>query len=109
LQTIRTSTALLVTASDSKKKLEPKHAFEGEREATTGSGWWQGGHGVGIGVGVEAELWWQGDHGVGIEGGHGVGIGVGVGVGVGAEVWVRVQAAEWVRPCVFSDPDEGPS
>jgi hypothetical protein len=62
LQTIRTSTALLVTASDSKKKLEPKHAFEGEREATVGwvvagSGWWQGGDGVGIGIGVGAELW----------------------------------------------------
>jgi hypothetical protein len=89
LQTIRTSTALLVTASDSKKKLEPKHAFEGEREATVGwvvagSGWWQGGDGVGIGIGVGAELWWQGGHGVG------------VGVGVGVEVWVRVQAAEWV-------------
>jgi hypothetical protein len=50
-----------------------------EREATAGSGWWHGGHGVGIEVGV------------------------------GAEVWVRVQAAEWVRPYVFSDPDEGPS
>jgi hypothetical protein len=65
--------------------------------------WWQGGHevgiGVGVGVGVGAEVWWQGGHRVGI----------GVGVGVGAEVWVRVQAAEWVRPCIFSDPNEGPS
>jgi hypothetical protein len=63
LQTIRTSIALLVTASDSKKKLEPKHAFEGEREATAGWvvagrpwdwgwGWgWGGGGGVGAGAG----------------------------------------------------------
>jgi hypothetical protein len=61
LQTIRTSTALLVTASDSKKKLEPKHAFEGKREATAGwvvverpRGWdwdWGGGEGVGAGAG----------------------------------------------------------
>jgi hypothetical protein len=46
---------------------------------------------------MEVEVWWQGGHKVGI------------GVGVGAEVWVRVQAAEWVRPCIFLDPDEGPS
>jgi hypothetical protein len=61
LQTIRTSTALLVTVSDSKKKLEPKHAFKGEREATAGwvvagrpRGWdwgWGGGGSVGAGAG----------------------------------------------------------
>jgi hypothetical protein len=63
LQTIRTSTALLVTASDSKKKLEPKHAFEGEREATAGwvvagrpRGWgWGGGGGLGAGAGSRVD------------------------------------------------------
>jgi hypothetical protein len=59
LQTIRTSTTLLVTAFDSKKKLELKRAFEGEREAAVGwvvggrpRGWgwgWDGGGGAGAG------------------------------------------------------------
>jgi hypothetical protein len=90
LQTIRTSTAFLITAFDSKKKLEPKHAFEEEREAAVGwvvagrpRGW-----SVGGGAGREAE--W-------------------VGGGQGAGVATQLLGCGCLEPCVFSDLDKGPS
>jgi hypothetical protein len=96
LQTICISTALLVTTSDSKKKLELKHAFEGEREAAVGwvvggrpQGWdwgWDWGGGDGVGAGTGREAYW-----------------------VGAGVATRLLRYGCSGPCVFSNHDEGPS